>query len=83
MQAAAHELPPASALAVDRQLTARATPWPQGWTCTCNGHPCCRHDHRAKQAPGWHVQGTGQPGHFTWALPSGRTYQSKPTSYPP
>jgi Domain of unknown function (DUF222) len=53
-----------------------------GRTCLCNGHPCCRHDHRSKQAPGWHVEGTGQPGHFTWTLPSGRSYLSKPTSYP-
>jgi Domain of unknown function (DUF222) len=53
-----------------------------GRTCLCNGHPCCRHDHRNKQAPGWHVEGTGQPGHFTWTLPSGRSYPSKPTSYP-
>ena len=59
-----------------------AIPWPQGRTCTCNGHPCCRHNHREKQAPGWHVEGTGQPGWFTWTLPSGRTYPSKPTSYP-
>jgi hypothetical protein len=59
-----------------------AIPWPQGRTCACNGHPCCRHNHRDKQAPGWHVEGTGQPGHFTWTLPSGRTYPSKPTSYP-
>ena len=46
------------------------------------GHPCCRHNHRDKQAPGWHVDGTGQPGYFAWTLPSGRTYLSKPTSYP-
>jgi hypothetical protein len=59
-----------------------AIPWPQGRSCLCNGHPCCRHNHRDKQAPGWHVQGTGQPGHFTWTLPSGRSYPSKPTSYP-
>ncbi|HEY1623476.1 MAG TPA: hypothetical protein VGG16_06720, partial [Streptosporangiaceae bacterium] len=59
-----------------------ATPWPQGPTCACNGHPCCRHHHRNKQAPGWNVEGNGQPGHFTWTMPSGRTYPSKPTSYP-
>jgi hypothetical protein len=59
-----------------------AIPWPRGRTCTCNGHPCCRHNHRDKQADGWRVEGTGQPGWFTWTLPSGRTYPSKPTSYP-
>jgi hypothetical protein len=53
-----------------------------GRTCLCNGHPCCRHNHRDKQAPGWHVEGTGQPGYFTWTLPSGRTYLSKPASHP-
>jgi hypothetical protein len=59
-----------------------AIPWPQGRSCWCNGHPCCRHHHRNKQAPGWHIEGTGQPGYFTWTLPSGRTYPSTPTSYP-
>ena len=59
-----------------------AIPWPQGRTCTCNGHPCCRRNHRDKQTDGWHVEGTGQPGYFTWTLPSGRSYLSKPTSYP-
>ena len=59
-----------------------AIPWPQGRTCWCNAHPCCRHHHRDKQSPGWHVEGTGQPGYFTWTLPSGRSYPSKPTSYP-
>jgi len=59
-----------------------AVPWPQGRTCACNGHPCCRGHHRTKQQPGWHVTGTGQPGYFTWITPSGRTYTSKPTSYP-
>src|ERR1700728_4359414 len=41
---------------------------------------CCRHHHRNKQAPGWHVEGTGQPGYFAWTLPSGRTYPSTPTT---
>jgi len=59
-----------------------AIAWPQARTCLCNGHPCCRRNHRNKQEPGWHVHGTGQPGYFTWSLPSGRTYTSKPTSYP-
>ena len=26
-----------------------------GRTCLCNGGPKCRHDHRLKQHPGWHV----------------------------
>ena len=59
-----------------------AIPWPHGRTCWCKCHPCCRTDHQHKQTAGWHVEGTGQPGHFTWTLPSGRTYPAKPTSYP-
>ncbi len=43
--------------------------------------PVCRHDHRAKQAPGWALTQT-QPGHMTWTTPSGRTYTTGPTSYP-
>jgi hypothetical protein len=35
-----------------------AIPWPQGRTCSRNGHPCCRRNHRTKQEPGWDVQGT-------------------------
>jgi hypothetical protein len=40
-----------------------------------------RHDHRAKQAPGWALTQT-QPSHMTWTTPSGRTYTTGPTSYP-
>jgi hypothetical protein len=59
-----------------------AIAWPEGRTCTCNGHPCCRRNHQDKQSDGWDVHGTGEPGHFTWTFPSGRSYLSKPTSYP-
>jgi hypothetical protein len=31
-----------------------------GRTCLCNGNPACRHDHRAKQDPGWHA-GSSRP----------------------
>jgi hypothetical protein len=52
-----------------------------GRTCECGVGPVCRHDHRAKQAPGWTLTQT-QPGHMTWTTPSGRTYTTEPTSYP-
>jgi hypothetical protein len=52
-----------------------------GRTCECGVGPVCRHDHRAKQAPGWTLTQT-QPGHMTWTAPSGRTYTTGPTSYP-
>jgi hypothetical protein len=45
-----------------------------GRTCECNLAPACRTHHHAKQTPGWHLT-QDQPGHMTWTLPSGRTYQ--------
>ena len=56
-------------------------PYHQGGpTCECNGAPLCRRHHRAKQAPGWHLN-QGPPGHMTWQLPSGRTYVTTGESY--
>jgi len=52
-----------------------------GRTCECNIGPGCRCHHRAKQAPGWHVDQT-EPGRFTWTLPSGRQLQTVPGCYP-
>jgi hypothetical protein len=46
-----------------------------GRTCECNLAPLCRRHHRAKQAPGWHLQ-QSLPGQMTWQLPSGRTYRT-------
>jgi hypothetical protein len=43
--------------------------------------PVCRHDHRAKQAPGWTLT-QPRPGTMIWTTPSGRTYTTGPTCYP-
>jgi hypothetical protein len=52
-----------------------------GRTCICNGTPKCRHDHRLKQHPRWHVDQL-PGGTFRWTAPSGRTYDTEPTRYP-
>jgi hypothetical protein len=60
-----------------------STPYEQGGrTCLCDAGPVCRHDHRTKQSPGWHLEQAGQRGWFRWTTPSGRTYLSRPTQYP-
>jgi hypothetical protein len=60
-----------------------STPYEQGGrTCLCEAGPVCRHDHRAKQAPGWHLEPGENRGWFRWTTPSGRTYLSRPTQYP-
>ena len=43
-----------------------------GRTCECNGGPCCRRHHRAKQAPGWQLA-QPRPGTFLWTTPHGRS----------
>ena len=52
-----------------------------GRTCLCNTGPKCRHDHRLKQHPKWHVDQLPD-GTFHWTAPSGRTYTTEPTRYP-
>ena len=52
-----------------------------GRTCLCNGGPKCRHDHRLKQDPRWHVNQLPD-GTFQWTTPSGRQYTTEPTRYP-
>ena len=52
-----------------------------GKTCECNLHPLCRHSHRTKQAPGWHVS-QPEPGVLVWTLPSGRVYTKINEPYP-
>jgi hypothetical protein len=52
-----------------------------GRTCSCNGGPTCRHDHRLKQHPRWNVEQI-TPGTFRRTAPSGRQYTSEPTRYP-
>ena len=52
-----------------------------GRSCLCNGGPKCRHDHRLKQHPRWHVDQLPD-GTFRWTTPSGRQYFTEPTWYP-
>jgi hypothetical protein len=56
-------------------------PWQRGGrTCECNGGPCCRHHHRAKQAAGWRLD-QPSPGTFVWQPPHGRRYTTLPEPY--
>ena len=67
----------------DRCDYEHSTPHEQGGrTCLCQAGPVCRHNHRDKQAPGWHLEHAGTRGWFRWTTPSGRTYLSRPTQYP-
>ena len=60
-----------------------STPHEQGGrTCLCEAGPVCRHNHRDKQAPGWHLEHAGARGWFRWTTPSSRSYLSRPTQYP-
>jgi hypothetical protein len=52
-----------------------------GRTCLCNAGPKCRHDHRLKQHPKWHVDQLPD-GTFRWTTPAGRSYDTEPTRYP-
>jgi hypothetical protein len=52
-----------------------------GRSCECNGGPCCRRHHRAKQASGWQLA-QPCPGVFVWTTPHGRSYQTGPEPYP-
>lgn len=52
-----------------------------GRSCECNGGPCCRRHHRAKQASGWQLS-QPRPGVFVWSTPHGRSYQTGPEPYP-
>jgi hypothetical protein len=52
-----------------------------GRTCLCNAGPKCRHDHRLKQDPRWHVDQLPD-GTFRWTTPTGRQYTTEPTRYP-
>jgi len=60
-----------------------STPFDKGGrTCLCEGGPVCRHHHRDKQAPGWHLEHGENRGWFTWTTASGRTHTTKTTQYP-
>ncbi len=52
-----------------------------GRTCTCNGNPKCRFDHRLKQDPRWKAEQLAG-GYVRWTTPSGRQYTTEPTRYP-
>ena len=52
-----------------------------GRSCLCNGDPKCRHDHRVKQHPRWHVDQLPD-GTIRWTTPAGRQYTKEPTRYP-
>jgi Domain of unknown function (DUF222) len=43
--------------------------------------PKCRHDHRLKQHPKWHVDQLPD-GTFRWITPASRAYDTEPTRYP-
>jgi hypothetical protein len=49
--------------------------------CYENHASKCRHDHRLKQHPRWHVDQLPD-GTFRWTTPSGRQYTTEPTRYP-
>jgi Domain of unknown function (DUF222) len=60
-----------------------STPFEEGGrTCLCEGGPVCRHHHRDKQAPGWHLEHGENRGWFRWTTASGRKYTTKTTQYP-
>ncbi len=52
-----------------------------GRTCTCNGNPKCRFDHRLKQDSRWKVE-QHPDGTLVWTAPSGRQWTAEPTRYP-
>jgi hypothetical protein len=52
-----------------------------GRTCSCNGGPKCRHDHRLKQHPRWKVEQI-TPATFRWTAPSGPSCTTEATRYP-
>ena len=52
-----------------------------GRTCTCNGNPKCRFDHRLKQDPRWKAEQLAG-GYIRWTTPSGRQYTTEPTRHP-
>jgi uncharacterized protein DUF222 len=52
-----------------------------GRSCLCNCDPKCRHDHRVKQHPRWHVDQLPD-GTVRWTTPAGRQYTKEPARYP-
>ncbi len=56
-------------------------PFPLGPTADHNTGAECRHHHRGKHEAGWTLV-QPRPGHFTWTLPTGHTYTTKPPPLP-
>jgi hypothetical protein len=58
------------------------TPWPDGPTCSCNGQPLCRRDHRLKTTGLLHVQTSRDPAHppgtLIWTTRTRRRYLTTP-----
>jgi hypothetical protein len=52
-----------------------------GPTCPCNLGGVCRREHQLKQHPRWKLEQV-RPGWFRWTVPSGRTYDVGPETYP-
>jgi hypothetical protein len=68
---------PAATCDIDHSI-----PYDQGGrSCECNCGPLCRRGHQAKQAPRWHLD-QPEPGVVVWTMPSGRTYTTRPDTYP-
>ena len=60
-----------------------STPYEQGGrTCLCEAGPVCRHNHRDKQAPGWHLEHAGARGWFRWTTPPAGPTSAAPPSTP-
>jgi hypothetical protein len=59
-----------------------AVRWPDGVTCSCNGHPVCRRHHRLKTAGLIRIQMSTDPAHppgsVIWTTRTGRRYLSTP-----
>jgi hypothetical protein len=50
-----------------------------GATCACNLWNLCRHHHRCKHSPGWHLR-QDDDGTTTVTTPTGHTYQGPPST---
>lgn len=52
--------------------------WQHGGTTTADNLAClCRHHHRLKHQPGWHLE-QGRAGTLSWKAPDGRHYETRP-----
>ncbi|HXH33890.1 MAG TPA: DUF222 domain-containing protein [Plantibacter sp.] len=52
--------------------------WQHGGTTAADNLAClCRHHHRLKHQPGWHLE-HGRAGTLSWKAPDGRHYETRP-----